>query len=85
MYPVAYGIFFKETNANWAWFMTNLKKAIGTPPGLTIHNDACKGLAYGVQKAYNGEVEHRECFRHLMANFRKKFKGDVLKFMWPCA
>ena len=20
-----------------------------------------------------------------MANFRKKFKGDVLKFMWPCA
>ena len=85
MYLVAYGIFFKETNANWAWFMTNLKKTIGNPPGLTIHNDACKGLAYGVQKAYNGEVEHRECFRHLMANFRKKFKGDVLKFMWPCA
>jgi len=85
MYPVAYGIFFKETNANWAWFMTNLKKAIRTPPGLTIHSEVCKGLAYGVQKAYNGEVEHRECFRHLMANFRKKFKGDVLKFMWPCA
>lgn len=20
-----------------------------------------------------------------MANFRKKFRGDVLKYMWPCA
>jgi hypothetical protein len=64
--------------------MANLKRAIGTPPGLTIHSDACEGLAYGVQKAFKGEVEHWECFRHLMANFRKKFKGDVLKFMWPC-
>jgi len=86
MYPVAYGIFGKETNANWAWFMGNLKKAIGTlPPGLTIHTDACKGLAYAVNKVFKGEVEHRECFRHLMANFRKKYKGEVLKYMWPCA
>jgi len=38
MYPVAYGIFGKETNADWAWFMGNLKKAIDTlPPELTIH------------------------------------------------
>jgi len=86
MYPVAYGIFGKETNANWAWFMGNLKKSIGTlPPGLTIHTDACKGLAYAVNKVFKGEVEHRECFRHLMANFRKKYKGEVLKYMWPCA
>ena len=73
MYPVAYGIFGKETNANWAWYMGNLKKAIGTlPPGLTIHTDACKELAYAVNKVFKGEVEHREYFRHLMANFRKK-------------
>ena len=85
MYPVAYGIFFKETNANWAWFMDNLRRAVGTPPGLTIHTDACKGLAYAVNNVFKGEAEHRECFRHLMANFRKKFKGDVLKYMWPCA
>jgi len=86
MYPVAYGIFGKETNADWAWSMGNLKKAIGTlPPGLTIHTDACKGLAYAVNKVFKGEVEHRECFRHLMANFRKKYKGEVLKYMWPCA
>ncbi|KAM0923604.1 hypothetical protein ACQ4PT_005404 [Festuca glaucescens] len=40
MYPVAYGIFRKENNSNWAWFMSNPRKAIGTPPGLTIHTDA---------------------------------------------
>ncbi|KAK1631752.1 hypothetical protein QYE76_006067 [Lolium multiflorum] len=36
-------------------------------------------------KAFGDDAEHRECFRHLMANFRKKFKGEVLKYMWPCA
>ena len=29
-------------------------------------------VAYAVNKVFKGEVEHRECFRHLMANFRKK-------------
>jgi hypothetical protein len=55
MYLVAYGIFGKETNANWAWFMANLKKAIGTPPGLTIHTDMYKGLAYAVNKVFKGD------------------------------
>ena len=31
MYPMAYAIFDKETNVNWKWFMTRLKRAIGTP------------------------------------------------------
>jgi hypothetical protein len=40
--------------------MSNLKKAVGTPPGLTIHIDACKGLAYGVKKAFGDDAEHRD-------------------------
>jgi len=75
MHPVAYGIFGKETNSNWTWFMAQLKRAVGTPPGLTIHTDACKGLAYAVNKVFKGDAEHRECFRHLMTNFRKKNQG----------
>jgi hypothetical protein len=61
------------------------KSSWNSSPGLTIHTDACKGLGYVVKKVFEGEAEHRECFRHLMANFRKKFKGDVQKYMWPCA
>jgi len=85
MYPVAYGIFYKETKADWGWFLTQLKRAIGIPQGLTIHTDACKGLETSVHKVFGEAVEHRECFRHLMHNFRKHFEGDVLKYMWPCA
>ena len=85
MYPVAYGIFDKENDSNWMWFMKQLKVAIGTPYGLTIHTDACKGLENAVRKVFQGAAEHRECFRHLMKNFRKKYHGEVLKYMWPCA
>jgi len=85
MYPVAYGIFYKETKADWGWFLTQLKRAIGIPQGLTIHTDACKGLETAVHKVFGEAVEHRECFRHLMHNFRKHFEGDVLRYMWPCA
>ncbi|CAD6224299.1 unnamed protein product [Miscanthus lutarioriparius] len=62
-----------------------LKRAIGTPHGLTTHTNACKGLEIAVHDVFQGDVEHRECFRHLMQNFRKHFDGDVLKYMWPCA
>jgi hypothetical protein len=72
MYHVAYEIFDKETESIWTWFMNQLKAAIGTPHGLTIHIDACKGLECAVHKVFQGAAEHKECFRHLMKNFRKK-------------
>ena len=52
MYPVAYGIFDNENNSNWKWFMIQLKRAIGTPQGLAIHTDACKGLSYAVGNVF---------------------------------
>jgi hypothetical protein len=81
MYPVAYMIFYKETKDDWIWFLTQLKRATGTPHGLTIHTDACKGLETTVHKVFRGQVEHKECFRHLMHNVRKHFEGEVLKYM----
>lgn len=52
--------------------------------GLAIHTDACKGLEAAVHKVFVG-AKHKECFRHLLNNFKRKFKGDVLKYMWPAA
>jgi hypothetical protein len=85
MYPVAYRIFTRKPKLIGLDFLRQLKRAIGTPRGLAIHTDACKGLETGVHKVFQGEVEHIECFRHLMQNFMKHFQGDVVKYMWPCA
>ena len=36
LYYVAYAIFDSETKENWTWFMRQLRRAIGFPPGLVI-------------------------------------------------
>ena len=74
MFPVAYGVLEVESEESWTWFLQNLRDLIGHPPGLTIHTDACKGLESAVEAVFPG-VEHRECMRHLVQNFTKKFKG----------
>jgi transposase-like protein len=82
MFPVAIGIFEKENTENWVWFMQQLKICIGDREGPTIHTDACKGLENAINVVYPN-CEHRECMMHLMLNFKKKFKGDILDNMWP--
>jgi zinc finger SWIM domain-containing protein 3 len=85
LYPVAYGVFDLENTTNWEWFMTQLKRAIGALPGLAISSDAGKGLESAIVSVFP-DCEHRECMRHLMTNFKKKFHGDVFDtHMWPAA
>ena len=40
------------------WFLQQLRNIIGSPPGLAIHTDACKGLESAVEIVFPG-VEHR--------------------------
>lgn len=84
MYPVAIGFIDGETDENWTWFMSQLNRALGPVPTLAICTDACKGLENAVKKVFP-HVDQRECFRHLMANFTKKFKGDVFGRIWSAA
>nr|AAX95320.1 hypothetical protein [Oryza sativa Japonica Group]ABA93284.1 transposon protein, putative, Mutator sub-class [Oryza sativa Japonica Group] len=74
MHPVACGIFDSETNENWIWFMQQLRDAIGTPTGLAICTDAGKGVDNAVNEVFSS-AEHRECMKHLVTNFKKKFFG----------
>ena len=85
LFPVAFGVLEVESEESWVWFLQQLRNIIGTPSGLVIHTDACKGLETAVEIVFPG-VEHRECMRHLAHNFKKKFKGKVYdENLWPAS
>jgi hypothetical protein len=84
MYPIAFGFIDGETTDNWTWFMTQLRTAIGHLQVLAISSDACKGLENAIQTIFP-HAEHRECFRHLMNNFVKRYGSDVNSKMYPAS
>ncbi|KAG8098713.1 hypothetical protein GUJ93_ZPchr0013g36910 [Zizania palustris] len=85
LFPVAYGVLETECVESWTWFLENLHQVIGSPDGLVIHTDACKGLEVAVDEVFPG-VEHRECMRHLAANFAKHFRGKIFTDnLWPAS
>ena len=85
LYHVAYGVFDSETEDNWKWFMQQLHRAVGSPTGLVICTDACKGLEKVVGAVFP-KVEYRECMRHMYSNFMKHYQGDVFTdHLYPTA
>jgi zinc finger SWIM domain-containing protein 3 len=74
MYPIAYGFIDSETKDNWTWYMTQLDKALGDMSLLAVCIDACKGLEEAVKLVFP-MAEQRECFKHLMDNYVKKYRG----------
>jgi transposase-like protein len=76
LYHVCVGVFDSETNDNWIWFMSRLKKAIGSPLGLAISTDAGQAIMAVVAEVFP-QAEHRECMFHLVTNLKKKCHGKV--------
>jgi hypothetical protein len=62
--------------------MEQLRKAIGDPSLLAVSSDACKSLENAVKIVFP-HSEQRECFRHLMENYVKRYGGA--ENMYPAA
>ena len=76
IYPVAWAVVTVENKESWMWFMKLLIADLGMElgRGLTIISDHQKGLLQASQEVMP-HAEHRQCARHIYANFRKKYSG----------
>ncbi|KAL4576182.1 hypothetical protein LXL04_012271 [Taraxacum kok-saghyz] len=88
MYPLAWAVVAVENKETWKWFLDNLLEDIkmGDGTGLTIISDQHKGLVEAV-KERAPSCEHRQCARHIFANFKKKgFTGvEHRRLFWRAA
>lgn len=87
MYPIAWAVVEKETNESWDWFCSLLFKDVHVNDGngWVIISDQQKGIINAVQN-WAPLAEHRNCARHVYANWRKEFRiKDWQKLFWNCA
>ncbi|XP_052724458.1 uncharacterized protein LOC128194023 [Vigna angularis] len=88
MLPLAYAVVEVENKDSWTWFLQLLIEDLGGNEvcgGCTWMSDQQKGLVLAIQELLP-RAEQRYCVRHLYANFRKRFGGQVLKnLMWSAA
>ncbi|CAI9271593.1 unnamed protein product [Lactuca saligna] len=87
MYPLAWAVVSVENKETWKWFLDLLLEDIGMGDGrgLTIISDQHKGLVEAVKERAPA-CEHRQCARHVYANFKKKYTGvEFRKLFWRAA
>lgn len=92
MYPIAWAAVDKETNENCDWFCDLLFRDLGVGDGTdwVFISDQQKDILNAVAK-WTPEAEHRNCARHIYANWKKDFNkeyqkdsGNVLKHHALC-
>ncbi|CAI9287332.1 unnamed protein product [Lactuca saligna] len=84
IYPIAWAVVGVENKATWKWFIDLLMDDIdgGLGAGITLLSDGHKGLLEAVKERCP-EAEHRQCARHIVANFAKRFTGQHFrKLFW---
>ncbi|XP_076932750.1 uncharacterized protein LOC143598412 [Bidens hawaiensis] len=81
MYLVAWAVVEGENNDSWEWFMDELRKCLEVSDGgkgWTLISDQQKGLVNAVHLVWKN-AEHRNCARHIFANWHKQYKGEEFK------
>ncbi|CAH9137598.1 unnamed protein product, partial [Cuscuta epithymum] len=87
MYPIAWAVVEIENTSSWTWFLELLREdlEITYSAEWTIISDQQKGLMNVISRVFP-EAEHRNCARHIHANWAKNHGGMVLKkLFWQCA
>ncbi|GKC09059.1 hypothetical protein Tco_1000669 [Tanacetum coccineum] len=87
MYPIAWAVVGVENKDNWAWFMSLFQEdlELGYGGGVTVTSDGHKGLIEAVAGILP-DSEHRQCARHIYANFKKKWSGlQYKRLFWGAA
>ncbi|GJT98466.1 multidrug resistance-associated protein 5 [Tanacetum coccineum] len=83
MFPIAWAVVSVETIDNWEWFLACLCEDLRLDSGasLTVISDGHKGLMESVKNLLP-HAEHRQCARHIYANFKKKWNGLHFKSLF---
>ncbi|KAH9623671.1 hypothetical protein KSS87_000247 [Heliosperma pusillum] len=88
MFPIAYAVVEGENNESWNWFLLELRQCLKkTNEGnqWTFISDQQKGILSAVANVF-GKAEHRNCARHVFANWQKTYQGDEYKgLFWRAA
>ncbi|KAF2324186.1 hypothetical protein GH714_009600 [Hevea brasiliensis] len=65
-----------ENENSWKWFLERLFEDLNIIDGLglTVVSDQQKGLAKAIKELVP-HTEHRNCVRHVYANWKKLHKG----------
>lgn len=69
IFTLAFAVVDSETDSNWEWFMSELKKILDLNKRYTFISDRCKGLANSILRMFPGHF-HAYCLRHLEQNFK---------------
>ncbi|KAK0577159.1 hypothetical protein LWI29_028744 [Acer saccharum] len=86
-YHVAHAVVEKEWHVSWSWFLKLLKEDLNLEDclGITFMTNRQKGLVESIGDILSN-CEHRFCVRHMYANFKKKFKDEIIKVkVWKAA
>jgi hypothetical protein len=87
MYPLAWAVVEKENNDTWDWFCSLLfgDIQVGDGESWVFISDQQKGIINAV-KNWAPRAEHRNCARHIYANWRKTYRDkEWQKNFWRIA
>lgn len=81
LFPLAIAVVDTESDENWMWFMSELRKLLGvntdTMPRLTILSERQRGIVEAVETHFPS-ASHGFCLRYVSENFRDTFKNTKL-------